>query len=235
MPDRPRPKDTAPATPGQPVPPASWASLPFFATAWPTLWHRLASAPGWQPGPDRLFRALALTPRPKVRVVILGQDPYPTPGRAQGLAFAFPPGERPRDSLKNILAELAADTGQTRPDGDLTPWARQGVLLLNTVLSVPPGQPNGHKGWGWEELTAQILAATAADGPRAFLLWGAPAQALCARLPRDGHLFLESPHPSPLAAWRGFFGSRPFSRTNAWLTARGDRPIDWGATSDTPA
>jgi uracil-DNA glycosylase len=113
-----------------------------------------------------------------VRVVILGQDPYPTPGRATGLAFSFPPGQPPRDSLRNILAELAADTGQTRADGDLTGWARQGVLLLNTVLTVPPGQANGHKGWGWEALAAQVLSATAADGPRAFLLWGAPAQRL---------------------------------------------------------
>jgi uracil-DNA glycosylase len=197
--------DTAPQP--RPQPPASWASLPFFTQDWPALWNRLAALPDWQPGPDRLFRALALTPRPQVRVIVLGQDPYPTPGRAQGLAFAFPPGERPRDSLKNILAELAADTGLHRGDGDLSGWAAQGVLLLNTLLSVPAGQSNGHKGWGWERLTAQVLAATAADGPRAFLLWGAPAQKLCAGLPRDGHLFVESPHPSPLAAYRGFFGS----------------------------
>ncbi len=111
----------APSDPSRPEPPASWAGLPFFQTRWPALWHRLAATPGWQPGPDRLFRALALTPRPQVRVVILGQDPYPTPGRAQGLAFAFPPGERPRDSLKNILAELAADNGRPRPNGDLAP------------------------------------------------------------------------------------------------------------------
>ncbi|MGA0541548.1 uracil-DNA glycosylase [Neotabrizicola sp. VNH66] len=213
----------------RPEPPASWAGLPFFADHWPALWDRLTASPGWQPAPDRMFRALALTPRESVRVVILGQDPYPTPGRAQGLAFAFPPGDPPRDSLRNILTEVAADTGIARPDGDLTRWAEQGVLLLNTVLTVPVGRSNGHKGWGWEALAAQILAATAADGPRAFLLWGAPAQKLCARLPRDGHLFVESPHPSPLSAYRGFFGSRPFSQVNAWLTARGEAPVDWSA------
>ncbi len=207
-----------------PGPPADWAGLPFFATHWPGLRDRLATAP-FQPADP--FRALRLTPRAAVRVVILGQDPYPTPGRAIGLAFSFPPGQPPRESLRNILAELAADTGQTRADGDLSGWARQGVLLLNTVLTVPPGQANGHKGWGWEALAAQVLSATAADGPRAFLLWGAPAQRLAARLPRQDHLFLESPHPSPLSAHHGFFGTRPFSTVNAWLAARGLPPVDW--------
>ena len=211
----------------RPLPPDSWKGLPFFNEEWPALWDRLADSPDWQPQPDRIFRALALTPRDRVRVVILGQDPYPTPGRAQGLAFAFPPGNTPRDSLKNILAELTTDTGQSLADGDLTGWAEQGVLLLNTVLTVPVGQSNGHKGWGWERLAAQILAATASDGPRAFVLWGAPAQKLCARRPRDGHLFLESPHPSPLSAYRGFFGSRPFSAVNRWLADRGEPPIRW--------
>ena len=161
--------------------------------------------------------------------MILGQDPYPTEGRAQGLAFSFPKGERPRDSLKNILAELGADTGDLKMDGDLSAWASQGVLLLNTALSVPIGQANGHKAWGWDKLVREILAATAADGRRAFLLWGAPAQKLCADLPREGHLFLESVHPSPLSAYRGFFGSKPFSKTNDWLTARGEPAIDWAA------
>ena len=207
-----------------PGPPEDWAGLPFFAALWPGLRDRLATAP-FQPADP--FRALRLTPRAAVRVVILGQDPYPTPGRATGLAFSFPPGQPPRDSLRNILAELAADTGQTRADGDLTGWAQQGVLLLNTVLTVPPGQANGHKGWGWETLAAQVLSATAADGPRAFVLWGAPAQRLAARLPRPGHPFVESPHPSPLSAYRGFFGSRPFSAVNAWLATQGQPPVDW--------
>jgi uracil-DNA glycosylase len=210
-----------------PAPPETWADLPFFTTHWPALRTRLATAPAWQPADP--FRALRLTSRAATRVVILGQDPYPTPGRATGLAFSFPRDARPRHSLKNILTELAADIGQTKADGDLTPWADQGVLLLNTALTVPLDQANGHKGWGWEPLITQILTALAADGSKAFLLWGAPAQALCVRLPRDGHLFLHSPHPSPLSAHRGFFGSRPFSTTNRWLIAQGQPPIDWAA------
>lgn len=210
---------------GLPAPPASWADLPFFSREWPALAARLADNPGWQPA--AIFRALDLTPRNKVRVVILGQDPYHTPGRATGLAFSFPPGEPPRDSLRNILTELRSDLGMNRKDGDLTGWARQGVLLLNSVLTVPVGQAFGHKGWGWETLVSQILMATSSDGPRAFLLWGRPAQAACARLPRAQHLFIESVHPSPLSAHRGFFGSRPFSRVNDWLSAQGRAPIDW--------
>lgn len=213
--------------PDMPAPPDSWADLPFFTTHWPALAERLARAPAWQPQDP--FRALRLIPRGQTRVVILGQDPYPTPGRATGLAFSFPPGQRPQHSLKNILAELASDTGQTRADGDLTSWAAQGVLLLNTVLTVPLNGANGHKGWGWEPLITQILATTAADGPRAFLLWGGPAQRLTARLPRDGHLFLTSAHPSPLSAHRGFFGSRPFSAINRWLVQTGHAPVDWAA------
>ena len=211
-----------------PAPPESWAGLPFFTDgSWEELWQKLEPLPDWQPGPESIFRALALTPRPRVRVVILGQDPYPTPGRATGLAFSFPPGQPPRDSLRNILAEVADDTGCAKPDGDLTGWATQGVLLLNPVLTVPLGRSHGHKTLGWQALTTEILAATAADGPRAFVLWGGPAQALCAGLPRDGHLFIRSPHPSPLSAHRGFFGSRPFSAVNQWLAVRGEPEIDW--------
>lgn len=213
----------------RPEPPESWADLPFFSTRWPALWDRLAAVPGWQPEPQAIFRALALTARPRVRVVILGQDPYHTPGRATGLAFSFPPGTPPRDSLRNILTEVASDTGRSKADGDLTAWAGQGVLLLNTALTVPVGQANGHKSLGWQPLVHDILQATAADGPRAFVLWGNPAQKLCAALPRGGHLFLTSPHPSPLSAHRGFFGSRPFSAVNRWLTARGQPAIDWSA------
>lgn len=210
-----------------PPPPASWSDLRFFREDWPALWQRLAARPDWQPQPQAIFRALELTPRDQVKVVILGQDPYPTKGRAQGLAFSFPPQAEPRDSLRNILRELASDTGALKRDGDLSAWARQGVLLLNTILTVPVGQAYGHKGWGWEKLTAEILEAVASDGPKAFLLWGKPAQKLCAKLPRAGHLFLEDPHPSPLSAHRGFFGSRPFSRINHWLVAQGRSAVDW--------
>lgn len=214
--------------PNRPEPPVSWADLPFFIDGrWAALWERLQNLPDWQPEPARLFRALELTPRDQTRVVILGQDPYHTPGRATGLAFSFPPGLPPRDSLRNILAELSSDTGLQKPDGDLTAWAEQGVLLLNPVLTVPVGQAQGHKSLGWQSLTAEIIAATAQDGPRAFVLWGGPAQKLCANLPRNGHLFLESAHPSPLSAYRGFFGSKPFSAVNRWLSARNEPPIDW--------
>ena len=212
----------------RPEPPASWVDLPFFGDDWPALWERLQALPDWQPAPDAIFRALSLTPRQSVRVVILGQDPYPTRGRATGLAFGFPTGEAPRDSLRNILAEMQADTGQ-QANPTLEGLARQGVLLLNTALTVPVGQPQGHAKLGWGKLVDQVLAAVAGDGPRAFILWGAPAQSRCKALPRDGHLFIETPHPSPLSAYRGFFGSRPFSRVNDWLRARGQAPIDWGA------
>lgn len=213
----------------RPAPPESWASLPFFRRDWPELWNRLTQMPDWQPRPEAIFRALALTPRPAVRVVILGQDPYHTAGRATGLAFSFPPDEPPRDSLRNILTEVRTDTGQAPSSGDLSGWARQGVLLLNTVLTVPLGRAHGHKGLGWERLVGQILSATAADGPRAFLLWGGPARKICAKLPRDGHLFIETAHPSPLSAYRGFFGSRPFSAVNRWLATHDAPPIDWAA------
>jgi uracil-DNA glycosylase len=213
-----------------PDPPADWADLPWFrGPAWPALRARLAAEPDWLPGPAAVFRALELTPRAAVRVVILGQDPYPAPGRATGLAFAFPPGMAPRDSLANILAELAADTGRPRADGDLSGWARQGVLLFNTVLSVPPHRPQGHRGRGWEGLARDLLAATLSDGPRALLLWGRPAQALVQGLPLDGHGVFAAPHPSPLSARRGFFGSRPFTAANAFLAARGLPPVDWHA------
>lgn len=209
------------------TPPEGWADLQFFRDDWPGLRARLAALPDWQPAPDRMFRALALTPPDAVRAVILGQDPYPTPGRATGLAFSFPPGERPRDSLKNILAELHADLGITRPDGDLAGWARQGVLLLNTALTVPLGQPGGHRALGWDRLVAQVLARVARR-PAAFLLWGAPARkAAQPHLDPARHLILTAPHPSPLSAHRGFFGSRPFSATNAWLGAQGLTAVDW--------
>lgn len=214
--------------PDAPPPPKGWDDLPFFRETWPALRARLSAAPPWQPAPPAIFRALTLTPPGAVRAVILGQDPYPTPGRATGLAFAFPPGGRPRDSLRNILTELRDDLGITRPDGDLTGWATQGVLLLNTVLTVPVGQANGHRGWGWEILTTQVLARVARN-PTAFLLWGAPAQKIARPLLGPQHLAVESPHPSPLSAHRGFLGSRPFSRANDWLIAQGRPAIDWAA------
>lgn len=210
-----------------PVPPAAWSHLPFFAEDWPAIRDRLAHA-DWLPGPGRVFAALeALTPA-TTRVVILGQDPYPTPGHANGLAFSVNPGVRPPRSLANILAELAADTGERPASGDLSPWAAQGVLLMNTALSVAPGAAGAHAGWGWDRLARQAIAAAQACRPVAFVLWGAQAQAVARGLPRNADLVIASPHPSPLSARRGFFGSRPFSRVNAWLVARGEAPVRWG-------
>lgn len=212
------------------TPPEAWAHLPFFRTTWPAIADTLASDPrDILPAPDRIFAALALTPPEAVRVVVLGQDPYPTPGHANGLAFSVAPDVRPLPrSLGNIYKELHADLGLARPDGNLSGWARQGVLLLNTALTVPAREANGHAKLGWSRLADEVLAHVSAR-PTAFVLWGRPAQAREKHLQLGDHLVLKTAHPSPLSAARGFFGSRPFSRVNAWLTARGEPEIDWAA------
>ena len=208
-------------------PPAAWADLPFFATDWPRIRAALARDTGWLPGPERVFAALDLTPPERVRVVILGQDPYPNRAHAMGLAFSVPPGTKPLPrSLANIFREMQGDLGAAPAHGDLSHWARQGVLLLNPVLSVPEGVSHGHKALGWQKLTRQVLERVA-QHPTAFILWGQPAQKLADPLIGPGHLVIRSAHPSPLSARRGFFGSRPFSRVNDWLTARGEAPIGW--------
>lgn len=211
-----------------PDPPPAWADLPFFARDWPGIARALAAETRpWAPAAPDLFRALALLPPEAVRVVILGQDPYPTPGLATGLAFSVPAGARLPGSLRNIFKELRDDLGRPREAGDLADWAAQGVLLLNAALSVPLGAPGGHRGLGWGRLASEVLARLARR-PRAFLLWGAEAQALAApHVGGPGHLVLKSAHPSPLSARRGFLGSRPFSAVNAWLVARGEAPVDW--------
>jgi uracil-DNA glycosylase len=209
--------------------PAAWADLPFFRDDWPRVRARLTAEPGpVYPPEDRLFAALDLCAPDDVRVVILGQDPYHTPGKADGLAFSIPRGFPGRlDSLGNIFKELQDDLGVMRTRTELDDWARQGVLLLNTALSVPEGRPKAHAKIGWDRLVADVLARLDAR-PRAALLWGGPAQAVAARgLHNPDHLRIESAHPSPLSAWRGFFGSRPFSRVNDWLTPRGEAPIRW--------
>jgi uracil-DNA glycosylase len=217
------------AAPGQGEPPPAWAGLPFFAEDWPCLAAALAAETRpVLPEPARRFLALELCPPEAVRVVILGQDPYPDPAQAMGLAFSVRPGVRPLPaSLRNILRELEEDTGSRPPDGDLSGWARQGVLLINAALTVPAGQPGGHARLGWDRLLAQLLDRVSAR-PTAFLLWGRAAQAQRRALRPGAHLVLEAAHPSPLAAARGFFGSRPFGRVNAWLAGRGEAPIDWG-------
>ncbi len=204
----------------------AWADLPFFTRDWPGMETALAAETRPIFPPDHLrFAALEHTQPDAVKVVILGQDPYPTRGHANGLAFSVTPGTPLPRSLKNIYRELQDDTGNAPETGDLSPWADQGVLLLNTSLSVPEGEANAHAKLGWSTLTTQVLARLD-DAPRAFLLWGNHARKLGASL-SDHHLKLESAHPSPLSASRGFFGSRPFSRVNVWLTARGETPIRW--------
>lgn len=169
-----------------------------------------------------VFRALSV-PLPEVRVVIVGQDPYPTPGHAHGLAFSVRSDVRPLPrSLENIFTELRNDLGGAPADGDLTPWVRQGVLLLNRVLTVRSGQPGSHRGRGWERFTEGLLRATT---PVAAVLWGNDAQTALPFFPDA--LVVASPHPSPLSAHRGFFGSRPFSKVNEALLAKGMQPIAW--------
>lgn len=177
--------------------------------------------------------ALELTPLDDVRVVILGQDPYHGPGQAHGLAFSVPGGVALPPSLRNIYKELASDLGVPVPrGGDLTHWARQGVLLLNNALTVECGLAGSHQGKGWEAITDAAVAAVAArPDPSVFILWGSHAQGKAARIPELGpasrHCIIRSPHPSPLSAHRGFFGSRPFSRANAFLAAHGRDIVNW--------
>ena len=183
------------------------------------------------PSPDHYFAALDATPPQTVKVVILGQDPYHRPDQAHGLCFSVPKGMPLPPSLRNIFRELADDLGARAPtDGDLSSWAEQGVLLLNSVLSVEAGRAGSHQGLGWEHLTDYIVDLVSADtNPKVFLLWGAHAQKKGERIDRERHLVLTAPHPSPLSAHRGFFGCRHFSQTNAFLVETGQDPIDWFA------
>ncbi|QIQ87337.1 uracil-DNA glycosylase [Erythrobacter sp.] len=198
-------------------------------------WLKAEEAAGKQVFPPRGERlaALAMTPLEKVRVVILGQDPYHGEGQAHGLAFSVRHGVRPPPSLVNIFKELESDLGLPRPDtGDLTKWTRQGVLLLNNTLTVEAGKAGSHAGRGWDAVTDACVAAVAASGlPTVFILWGSHARKKAGRVPGLGkgphHLVLASPHPSPLSAHAGFFGSRPFSQANAFLEANGRGAIDW--------
>jgi uracil-DNA glycosylase len=181
------------------------------------------------PSEAELFSAFRLTPYERVRVLILGQDPYHGPGQAHGLAFSVKPGVTPPPSLVNIFKELESDLGIPRPGhGCLVRWAEQGVLLLNAVLTVREGQPNSHAGCGWEQFTdAVIQAVSAKQEPVVFLLWGLYARKKRKLIDTERHPIIESAHPSPMAAMSGFFGSRPFSRINDFLTQRGQEPIDW--------
>ena len=182
------------------------------------------------PPADDIFNALHLTPLKEVKVVILGQDPYHNEHQAHGLSFSVLPDQREiPPSLQNIYKELHDDLGCYIPNnGYLVKWAKQGVMLLNTVLTVRAHQANSHRGIGWGEFTdAAIKILNEQDRPMVFILWGRPAQAKKSMLNNPKHLILEAPHPSPLSAYRGFFGSRPFSKTNEFLKEHGVAPIDW--------
>lgn len=181
------------------------------------------------PAPEDMFNAFDFTPLSEVKVVILGQDPYHNEGQAHGLCFSVKPEVEIPPSLVNIYTELQSDLGCYIPNnGYLTKWARQGVLMLNTVLTVRAHQANSHRGLGWETFTdAVIKILNEVDRPIVFILWGRPAQNKKAMLNNSKHLILEAPHPSPLSAYRGFFGSKPFSQTNAFLEANHLTPIDW--------
>lgn len=181
------------------------------------------------PPANDIFNAFHLTPLKEVKVVILGQDPYHNHGQAHGLCFSVQKGVSVPPSLVNIYQELHDDLGCAIPNhGCLTKWAEQGVLMLNTVLTVRAHQANSHQGIGWEEFTdAAIRVLNAQERPIVYILWGSPAQRKARMLDNPRHLILKSPHPSPFSASRGFFGSRPFSKTNAFLEAHGLKPIDW--------
>ena len=183
------------------------------------------------PPRQELCAAFRLTPPERVRVVILGQDPYHEPGQANGLSFSVAPGVRLPPSLRNIFEELRTDCGVApRASGDLTPWAEQGVFLLNSSLSVQAGAAGSHQAFGWQTFTDAVVAALAKlPQPVAFILWGAHAQkkAAIAQSSSYPRLVLQSPHPSPLSAYRGFFGSRPFSAVNEFLVQHGEAPVRW--------
>ncbi len=200
---------------------------PVVARMGDFLRAEIAEGRGYLPAGDRVLRAFS-RPMADVRVLIVGQDPYPTPGHPVGLSFSVAPDVRPLPaSLRNIYAELQSDLGiPPAPDGDLTGWFEQGVLLLNRCLTVQPGKPASHRGKGWEEVTETAIRALARrGGPLVAILWGRDARNLAPMLAPVP--VIESAHPSPLSAHNGFFGSRPFSRANALLVEQGGQPVDW--------
>lgn len=212
---------------------SGWRDLPFFANgSAKRLLERVAARAdaGAEilPPQNDVFNALAATTPEDVRVVILGQDPYPTPGHAHGLAFSYLGDGALPASLRNIYKELASDLGAApRLAGDLSDWARQGVLLLNTALTVEAGKAGAHTKYGWSELTREAVRRVSQRAPACvFILWGDKARAY-RELIDPRHLIIESPHPSPLSARRGFFGSKPFSRANQFLIEQGLKPIAW--------
>lgn len=203
-------------------------SKPYYANLYKTILKEYNSRKIF-PAADDIFNAFNFTPLSKVKAVILGQDPYHNDGQAHGLCFSVKPDVEIPPSLVNIYTELKEDMGCYIPNnGYLKKWAEQGVLLLNTVLTVQAHQANSHRGIGWEEFTdAAIRILNEVDRPIVFILWGRPAQMKKSMLNNPKHLILEAPHPSPLSAYRGFLGSRPFSQANKFLEENGIEPIDW--------
>ena len=201
---------------------------PYYAELFKFVQNEYATRKIFPPSDD-IFNAFHLTPLHEVKVVILGQDPYHNDGQAHGLCFSVKPDVEVPPSLVNIYQELHDDLGCYIPNnGYLVKWAKQGVLMLNTVLTVRAHQANSHRGMGWEEFTdAAIRILNEQDRPIVFILWGSPAQKKAQMLNNPKHLILKAPHPSPLSAYRGFFGSRPFSKTNEFLVKHGLAPIDW--------
>lgn len=201
---------------------------PYFESLINFVRHEYATKRIFPPG-SRIFAAFDACPFDKVKVVILGQDPYHDDGQANGLCFSVAPGMPMPPSLINIFREISSDIGTPMPvDGDLSRWARQGVLLLNATLTVEAHRAGSHQGNGWEEFTDEVVMRLARDRENlVFMLWGSYAQRKGAFIDRSRHLVLSSPHPSPLSAYRGFFGNHHFSQANAWLAAHGETPIQW--------
>lgn len=201
---------------------------PYYRSLYEKVRQEYETRTVYPPAED-LFQAFALTPLEQVKAVILGQDPYHEPGQAHGLCFSVKPGVEIPPSLVNIFQELKEDLGCIPPEnGYLEGWARQGVFLLNTVLTVRAHQAASHRGLGWEQFTdAAIRALNAQDRPIVFMLWGRHAGEKQALLNNPKHLVLTAPHPSPLSAYRGFFGCRHFSRCNEFLLSQGEKPINW--------
>lgn len=199
-----------------------WTGLTDFVRA------EYQAGPCCPPGKD-IFRAFDLTPFDRVKVVILGQDPYHTPGAAMGFCFSVPDGNRPQPSLQNIFKELESDVGVQRTRTDLSDWAEQGVFLLNAVLTVRARAAGSHAGKGWETFTDTAIRTLSEEREHlVFILWGSYAIAKKALIDTTKHLVITSPHPSPFSAHKGFFGSRPFSKANDYLQEMGKEPVAWG-------
>ena len=202
---------------------------PYFAALRKVVREAYESGKSIFPAPQNVFKAFELCPFDNVKVVILGQDPYHGHGQAHGLCFSVPEGVPVPPSLKNIYKEIKSDIGGEVPSsGELTRWARQGVLLLNTTLTVQEGMAGSHQGLGWETFTDAVIKKISDEKEQVvFLLWGRYAQGKAALIDQEKHLVLQAPHPSPLSAYAGFFGSKHFSKTNEYLKVHGKTPIEW--------